>query len=189
MPECHRCEWNQRGPSPEKEAACGSCFMAEDYTNHKGKVHVSIDSGAAQTAAEVEASLQNARERDEEEEAPLLPDCCMETAWRMLDYLSQLDERELKLLIEVSHGANLAEVGERAALSRLHGKGPMTRANVSHMWRQIVGRLPELAGVLETASSAQLREARAMMRERGKGEVKAKFENFAQGRDEGREGP
>lgn len=167
MPECHRCEWNQRGPSPEKKAACGSCHMAEDYTNHKGKIFVSIDAGeSSQTKFEVEASMQNAREKAEEDAAskPMLPDCCMETAWRMLDYLSQLDERELKLLVEVSHGATLAEVARRGALSRRgrrtgRGGEKMTRANVSRIWREITNRLPELAGVLETTNSAQLRKA------------------------------
>ncbi len=165
MPECHNCKWNAEPPTAEKTAACTTCRLPPYRINHKGKVWVSIDAhGAtadnrdAQTLAEVEASLQS-RKADadaEAEGAEPLADCCRQTALALLDFMRGLNEREIKVLVEVAHGANLAEVARGGVLER-RGRGgrvvegPMTRANVSFIWRRILRKFPDLATVLNGA--------------------------------------
>ena len=173
MPECHNCPWNSSPPTAEKTAACTACRLPPSRMNHKGKVWVSIDArggngtpadGRGQTLAEVEASLQRAHEADgtayfdegETDAAEVVPldECCRHTALEILDFMSGLNERELKLLVEVAHGATLADIARRGVLSR-HGHGPaerpMTRAAVSEIWRGILKKRPSLAAVLTSA--------------------------------------
>ncbi len=177
MPECHNCSWNSAPPTAEKTAACTACRLPPSRVNHKGKVWVSIDArggngtpadGRGQTLPEVEASLQGAHEadgtayfdEDETDAAEVIPldECCRHTAFEMLDFMSELNEREIKLLVEVAHGANLADIARRGVLSRA-GRGssanipaekPMTKAAVSAIWRGILKKRPSLAAVLST---------------------------------------
>lgn len=174
MPECHNCRWNSEPPTDEKTAACTACRLPPSRVNHKGKVWVSIDARGgngtpadkgAQTLAEVEASLQRAHEADgtayfdegetDAAEAVPLAECCRHTAFEILDFMGDLEEREIKLLVEVAHGATLADIARRKVLSRA-GRGgpeipadqPLTRAAVSALWRGILRKSPRLAGVL-----------------------------------------
>lgn len=155
MPECHKCDWNREPPTDAKARACVSCAAAhpDPGLTNKGRVHVSIDSGSAQTAAGVEAAMQ--RMKDEggggEVDATGLRDCCKRTALTLLDYLGNLTEREVKVVVAVAHGMTLAEAAEGRVMERHKGNPdkPYTRAMMCKVWRDILAKLPELAPVLE----------------------------------------
>lgn len=177
MPECHNCRWNDEPPTDEKAAACTACELPADRTNHKGRTFLSLEAGAergGQTAAEVEAALQTARaEAEAGADALPLPDCCRQTALALLDYMDGLTGRELKLLVEVAHGATLADIADAGVIERKGGRGrrgrnadgTMTRASVSKIWRGILERFPDLAEVLITGTS---NDARMRLQERMK---------------------
>lgn len=144
MPLCHQCSWNDRPPSDAKRAACLACPGPGDWLTHKGAVHVSIDAGGAQTAGEVEASLQRRAEEDGGDTAIDVDDpdtrAAMELgAMRVLLYFKALTKEEVVSLWLVLHYASLADAAED-----LH----RTRAMVSHLWREVVARRPELSLVL-----------------------------------------
>ncbi len=174
MPECHKCRWNDEPPTDEKAAACHKCHMAEDYINHKGKVFVSFNSVAekcasreTQSIAVVEEALQRMKAEADGGEADILPECCQRAVLTMLDFMGGLTERELKVLVEVANGANLAEIADAGTLERRGGRRdrPMTRQCVSHIWRGIVAKFPTLATVLETGTAKSARAAVAARRE------------------------
>lgn len=158
MPECHKCRWNDEPPTDEKATACTNCFMSPSYVNHKGKVFVSMDAAAesrhggsdsGQTIAEIEASLQQHRAEVEAdaENGCGLPDCCQRTAILLLDYLRGLTEREIKVLMEVAHGKNLAQVARDGTLERHsnnRGREELTRQSICIIWRRIVEKKPEI---------------------------------------------
>ena len=161
MPECHKCRWNAEPPTDEKTAACLACRPSESLTN-KGRYIVSIDSGEkAQTAAEVAASLQAARaeaDADADEEAEPLDECCRRTAFAVFDFLSALNEREIKVLIEVAHGARLADIGRAGIIQLTNGETrPITRAAISAVWRRMVRKIPELDAVLKGGITPEIR--------------------------------
>ena len=166
MPLCHQCRWNAEPPTAEKTAACTACDGPGESLTHKGRVHVSIDAGGPQTAAEVEASLQKLKadaEAAAEAEALHLPDCCRQTALALLDYMDGLTGQELKVLVEVAHGASLADIGAAGGVERKRprrdGKQTYTRAMISKLWRGILEKFPDLAGVLVTGISNNARES------------------------------
>lgn len=169
--ECHNCRWNGEPPTDEKAAACHKCRLAPDYVNHHGKVFVSIDAAESnfkggavtgQTAAEVEASLQTMKaDAETSADALPIPDCCRQTALALLDYMDGLTGQELKLLVAVAHGANLAELAANGELERDRGNGPITtRAGISQIWRGMLEKFPDLAGVLVTGHYWKATEAR-----------------------------
>lgn len=162
MPECHKCDWNNEPPTDAKTRACVACAKARPtpYLTNKGRVHVSLDSGSAQTAAEVEASLQRDKAEAEAElerlenggtDATGLHECCQRTAIELLDYLGKLSEREIKLVVAAAHGMTLAEAAEGRVMERRRGNPdkPYTRAMLSKVWRDILAKAPELGPVLE----------------------------------------
>ena len=159
MPLCHQCEWNERPPDDAKRAACLACPGPSENLTHKGRIHVSMDAGGVQTAAAVEAALQKrAQEAAEDaDDGIALPDCCRRAVFTLLDYLCQLDERQLKILLEVAQGHSLAEIARSGTVQVQGcadgGSRPCTRALMSHDWRKIVKRLPELEAVLKPTAA------------------------------------
>lgn len=132
MPECHRCQHN----GTESEA-CLKC-KGPPATNHKGRVFVSLDSGDnQQTGAEVEASLAEAYQPPACEEIAL-PDCCADTARRLLGTMLQLDDEELDLLRHRLAGGTLADFG---------GDVEITRQAAHARWRRMAQRHPVLQKV------------------------------------------
>jgi len=116
MPECHKCTLNGTGSE-----ACLTC-KGPPETNHHGKTHVSLDSEVAndpQTGAEVEASMTVC----DRYEPPCiekidLPDCCADTARRLLAFLSSLEASDLSLVIWRAQGRSLAAWGRRNGFTR-----------------------------------------------------------------------
>lgn len=173
MPLCHHCSWDAQPPSDAKRAACLACHWTGDAVQHGGKTFVSIEAGAGtgQTLAEVEASLQRMQaDADADAAGGLrLADCCRATALHLLDFMSELSLQELKLLVEVAHGATLAEVAESGEMPAAKSGKPrkMSRANASHAWRLLVARFPALGSVLLTGrGNAVFESARRRAAER-----------------------
>lgn len=164
MPLCHQCRWNAEPPTAEKTAACTACKGPGKWLTNKGRVHVSIDAGGAQTAAEVEASLQRLKaDAEADAEALPLPECCRQTALTLLDYMDGLTGQELKVLVEVAHGASLADIAEAGVVERKRprrdGKRTYTRTMLHNIWRGITEKFPDLAVVLVTGTSRDARES------------------------------
>ena len=160
MAECHRCIWNDRPPSPEKEAACHSCFLPPDYTNHKGQVFISIDSGAsAQTLAETQASIQAAGTQQEQSidfqraDVRTAFEAGMEVGgMRVLKYVGEILNRLTsrdgdREKLDVMNLLSVAAGGE--SLAGIAGRRNLTRAAVSEQWRGLLKLHPELAKVLD----------------------------------------
>ncbi len=151
MPDCHKCRWNTAPPSSAKRDACLACPGPAD-TNHKGRVHVSIDSGDAQTAAEVDASLRVSSADDLPEldiDDPATLEAMELGAMRLLLYFKSLTKEQVVLLWYVLRSKSLADVAAR--LGR-------TRAMLSHLWRELVRERPELALVLTGRETAKPQE-------------------------------
>jgi hypothetical protein len=133
MPECHRCNLNGTGSN-----ACLKC-PGPPTTNHKGRVFVSMDSGDnQQTGAEVEAAMQEAAYEPPTVEEIALPDCCADTARRLLATVAALDDAELLLLMRRLRGQSLASIA---------GSRRQTRQASHAQWNRIVARHQELAAV------------------------------------------
>jgi hypothetical protein len=132
MPECHRCKLNGTGSN-----ACLKC-KGPPKTNHKGRIMVSIDAGDnPQTGAEVEASIAETYQPPTVEEIAL-PDCCADTARRLLATVASLDDAELLLLMRRLRGQSLASIASSRRKTR----------QASHaQWNRIVARHQELASV------------------------------------------
>lgn len=171
MPECHKCRWNAEPPTDAKTAACLKCVEATDYSNltNHGQTFVSIDAGErAQTAAEVAASLHDARQADEDAEP--LGECCRQTAFAVFDFLGALNEREIKVLIEVAHGARLADIGRAGIIQLKNGETrPVTRAAISKIWRDMIQKIPELDAVLKGGITPEMRARILARRKHGEG--------------------
>ena len=133
MPECHRCQHNGT-----ESPACLKCRGPAE-TNHKGRVFVSLDSGEKrQTGAEVEAAMQVAAYEPPDVEVVALPDCCLDTARRLLGVLLELEDDDLHLLRHRLAGGTLADFG---------GDVEITRQGAHARWNRIVARHTELAAV------------------------------------------
>lgn len=99
---------------------------------------VSIDAGdSPQTGAEVEASLADTYQPSTGEEIAL-PDCCADTARRLLATVAALEDDELLLLMRRLRGQSLASI---AGIRR------QTRQASHAQWNRIVARHQELASV------------------------------------------
>lgn len=132
MPECHRCQHNGT-----ESPACLKCRGPAE-TNHRGHRFVSLDSGTSpQTGAEVEASLAQAYE-PQTVEAIDLPECCTDTARRLLATLCGLPDEDLLLLVSRLRGQSLASIARR---------DKKTRQAAHARWKRLVSRHPELAAV------------------------------------------
>lgn len=149
MPLCHQCPWNDRPPTEAKRAACLAC-PGPGEPSHKGRTHLSIESGGPQTASEVEASLLALRGDDDDaqpldESDPTVQAAMMAGGMRLLLYIKSLKKEQLVLLWIVLNEGSLAKAGRK-----LH----RTRAMISHLWRGLVRERPELADVLAGGGAA-----------------------------------
>lgn len=148
MPLCHQCEWNDRPPSEAKAKACVTCPGPGEWLTHKGRVHVSIDAGGAQTAAEVEASRQAAAGESAEpfdESDPAFRAGMEVGGARVLLFFKSLKKEQVVLLWHCLNSGTLAAAAE--SLGR-------TRAMLSKLWRGMVEERPELAQVLDGTKPA-----------------------------------
>ena len=148
MPLCYQCEWNDRPASDAKTRACVACPGPGEWLTHKGRVHVSIDAGAAQTAAEVEASNQARARTDDEgfdENDPAFRAGMEAGGARVLLYFKELTKEQVVLLYHFLNSGSLAGAAEK--LGR-------TRAMLSKLWRSMLDERPELAAVLDGTNAA-----------------------------------
>ena len=149
MPLCHQCEWYRRPPDEAKRTACLACPGPSENLTHKGRTHVSIDAGGAQTAAAVEAALQEARNASDsvyiDEDDPETKVAMAAGGLRVLLYIKGLTKEQIVLLWYVLREGSLANVARDLKC---------TRAMVSHLWRGMLAARPELAAVLDGGGPA-----------------------------------
>jgi hypothetical protein len=133
--ECHKCEWNERGPSPEKEVACWSCPQPCDAPPHRGRSFVHLDAGGSRQAA-AEAAASNAPRPGGALDS-VMPRCCQETAARILGFLSDLSDADRNLFMRVLAGQTFVEAARELGV---------TKQAVAARWRRAVRNHPEVAG-------------------------------------------
>ena len=146
-PLCHQCEWNDRPASDAKTRACVECPGPGAWLTNKGRTHVSVDAGGAQTAAEVEASMQT-RAGDGvafDPDAPEYRAAMEQGAMRLLLYFKALTKEQVVLIWHLLNSGSLAAAA--AELGR-------TRAMLSHLWRELLKDRPELARVLDGSETS-----------------------------------
>ena len=119
MPECHKCVHNGKGSE-----ACWTCKGPAE-TNHKGRSHVSIDAGGAQTLGLVQASVTIRGGHD---------DTVSEDARHLLAALLGLLPEEFLLIKRLLAGRSMADIAREDGL---------TRAAISDQVRKLVEQHPE----------------------------------------------
>ena len=122
MPECHKCEHDGK-----RSEACLTCRGAAE-TNHKGRSHVSIDAGGAQTLGEVEAARAEIAARRFIRRGKVGTE-----AAEVVRVMLSLSVKDFALVKALLAGKSMADV------AREDGK---TRAAVSDRVRKLVGRHP-----------------------------------------------
>lgn len=140
MPECHKCEWNDKPASLSKREACLSCHLSTNPHN-SGRIFVSLDAGAGgQTKAEVEASLVD---RSRSTLDGIMQECCQEATMRVLTYLADLPNVQRDILFDLMKGLSLVQIAKRMKL---------TRQDASWHWRRLKASHPELASFVPVKS-------------------------------------
>ena len=136
--ECHKCPY-------QGTQRCLSCHPTDKLTN-KGQTFISLDAGGAQTLGEVEAALSTVGADDPDDyeiDERSYSEGERQGALRLLQYFMALDPAEVSLLL-MSLAQPFAQTAREIGVDR---------SALSHRWRKLVKKHPELEMILHPNGS------------------------------------